>query len=772
MVVINLPVTHLIRTVLRPGVQSIQIQYKYQSSTVWTNYNEGQRIPGGVEVKFTVTPYPNFTLTEWKAYYSDEYDDTVNISLTGVQGESAWTFILPSADVWIRCEAEYSGSSTQFSNIGGFTRCEPDREVTVLTFLTAAQFLNSINSTLIDMGYNAVNSNMENIIINNYPQNNLANLYINSSSNILEIWYFIFDNYNMTFEEMSYSHVNKLYWKSTTSVHGFDWNSTTDFIQQVEPAGNSIQIAGYYFENRTAIDFGCSFPSVATYAVTSPIVDEKYSIRYILNPTDSGEIDANAPTEIEVGITQFTFKWRVKHGYTFKRLTPFAVGDGSLEDDVLYSSVYDGETRTYTVTVQQIPNWAIGVRVLIECTNNNDPNVGGDSQPGGGDGTFDETSDPVPIEPMPSISAADAGLITLFRPSLSELKGLGAYLWTNIEDFIVNLQKMFSNPMDTIIALNILPGLPPVGTSRNIRLGLWETTITMPPVLSQWYEIDFGSVNINEFWGSALDYSPNTKIHAMLPFIGSVQLNTDDVMGTTVGLVYRIDLLSGHLVAMITVNDDVLYQFTGECAVAVPLTGADWSRVYGAIAGTIGAVAIGAAGAAATGAATAGLSQTAAAAQHVAAQADFDYMTAAISGASQSQLRALDSSARQLNAAAMNAVGRRNAAEAAKVAGAVALGGNAVNQIMGAKFQIAHSGTISGSAGLLGVRRPYIYIEYPNQSLPENYKHFYGYPSNMHANLGSLRGFTQCYQVLLTGVNGTDGEIAEILELLKEGVYL
>ena len=126
----------------------------------------------------------------------------------------------------------------------------------------------------------------------------------------------------------------------------------------------------------------------------------------------------------------------------------------------------------------------------------------------------------------------------------------------------------------------------------------------MPPVLSQWNEIDFGSVNISEFWGSALDYSPNTKIHAMLPFIGSVQLNTDDVMGTTVGLVYRIDLLSGHLVAMITVNDEVLYQFTGECAVAVPLTGSDWSMVYGAIAGTIGAVAIGAAGAAAAGTAT------------------------------------------------------------------------------------------------------------------------------------------------------------------------
>lgn len=754
-------VTHLVRTILRPGVQSIQVQYKYQSAEVWTNYNEGQRIPGGVEVKFTVTTYSNFTLTEWKAWYADEYDDTVDLTLTGITGESAWTFILPSADVYIRCEAEYSGGESDFPM--------PYPATSENFVITGSATIDEVCSYMVSLGY----ADMRAIVSNwSYWQNRVAEVTQNYA-----LAYFVAYVTNMSSIPEDTTAFIGVYNTIELPYSGTTADRKEIAIYTFTRSGNSL------IEGRVLAQTG-----VPVYLGLYGLIDyDRYqigaskgyyvgqsdaTIRYIMSPENSGEIDNSAPSVFEQGTTEFTFKWRIKTGYSLKRITPFAVGEGSLEDDALYSSGYDGETRTYTVTVQQIPNWAIGVRVLIECTNHNDPNVGGNSNPGGGDGTFDETSDPVPIEPMPSISAADAGLITLFRPSLAELKGLGAYLWTNIEDFIVNLQKMFSNPMDTIIALNILPGLPPVGTPRNIRLGLWETNIAMSPVLSQWYEIDFGSVNISEFWGSALDYSPNTKIHAMLPFIGSVQLNTDDVMGTTVGLVYRVDLLSGHLVAMITVNDNVLYQFTGECAVAVPLTGADWSRVYGAIAGTIGAVAIGAAGAAAAGTATAGLSQTATAAQHVAAQADFDYMTAATYGASQGQLRVLDSSARQLNAAAMNAVGRRNAAEAAKVAGAVALGSNTVNQIMGAKFQIAHSGTISGSAGLLGVRRPYIYIEYPNQSLPENYKHFYGYPSNMHANLSSLSGFTQCYQVLLTGVNGTDGEIAEILELLKEGVYL
>lgn len=745
-----------------PGSGTVTVQYRpnvpYQVPMV--DYTDGTRVLQGSLVRFTVQTRTGFTLDSWKALYYDDYGDPVEIPLTPITGYPTWEFTMPSADVGIVCEARSTGTGDEyppeFQNSGAFTitgyadlttafSALADKagfgEVTSVTFSPQLPvipdgvfFIAQLGAATTEYPYPA------SVRISNYSVDGNVTLGVGTGQ-----W----TNYNYSHYEIT---------NGVLSLSG-NYNVTS---------GTSILFAGY----QVITGSGWTARLMSSVIGYPPGGQEINSIDYILNPESSGEVDQSSPTIFEEGTTEFTFNWRIKTGYSLRRITPFAVGEGSLEDDVLYSSDYDGETRTYTVTVQQIPAWAKGVRVLIECTNHNDPNVGGNSGVGGGNGTFDETSDHIPIEPMPSISAADAGLITLFRPSLSELKDLGAYLWTNIEDFIVNLQKMFSNPMDTIIALNILPGIPPVGTPRNIRLGLWETTISMPPVLSQWYEIDFGSVNVSEFWGSALDYSPNTKIHAMLPFIGSVQLNTDDVMGTAVGLVYRIDLLSGHLVAMLTVNDEVLYQFTGECAVAVPLTGADWSRVYGAIAGTIGAVAIGAAGAAAAGTATAGLSQTAASAQHVATQADFEYMSAAISGAGQIQLRALDSSARQLNAAAMNAVGRRNAAEAAKLAGAVALGSNTVNQIMGAKFQIAHSGTISGSAGLLGVRRPYIYIEYPNQSLPENYKHFYGYPSNMYASLGSLSGFTQCYQVLLTGVNGTDGEIAEILELLKEGVYL
>lgn len=771
--------THLVKVHLRPGVQSISVQYQVSNSGIWITWSDGQRIIQGATVRFTVTTYPNFTLTEWKAYYADEYDDTVNLPLSPITGQSAWEFTMPPAGpVEIRCEAE----GTDSSDFGYFFR-ENIQPGYVLDVSEIVGVRDAIVQCLYIKGLTMDSSMIDSLV------SNLSNIYSGTIGNFV-LGHSRQSSYAMLFGFQTYTSV-----PGTIGTHSVDeaiYEGTWYDIRYSLPYSGSTITSYHYLSTETVRSgtFGyvgltnLSNSEMQNAVVVTPYKgvaksqDDLTSIRYIISPENSGEVDADAPVEFTQGTTEFTFKWRIKVGCSLRRITPFAVGDGSVEDDVLYSSTYDGETRTYTVTVQQIPNWAVGIRVLIECINQNDPNVGGDSKPGGGNGTFDETSDHIPIEPMPSISAADAGMITLFRPSLAELKQLGAYLWTNIEDFIDNLKKMFSNPMDTIIALNILPGLPPVGTARNIRLGIWETNVSMSPVLSQWYELNFGTVRIDEFWGSALDYSPNTKIHAMLPFIGSVQLDTDDVMGREVGLIYRIDLLSGHLVAQITVNDEVLYQFTGECAVAVPLTGADWSRVYGAIAGTLGAAAVGVAGTVAAGAsagvasnvARMGALRTAVAAGKEFRRSGID--AKGVAGVRTMRQQMLDTAQQALDASADIARGSGDASIALKAGVAAHAANNVVGQIMSGKVSVAHSGTISGSAGLLGLRRPYIYIEYPNQSLPDGYKHFYGYPSNMRAVLGELNGFTQCYQVLINGFTGTDGEFGELLEALKEGVYL
>ncbi len=407
-----------------------------------------------------------------------------------------------------------------------------------------------------------------------------------------------------------------------------------------------------------------------------------------------------------------------------------------------------------------------------------DPNAqGGTSDTGGGDGTFDETSDAIPIPGLPEISTVDTGLVTLFRPSQQEIASLGSYLWTHLNDFWENLQKLFTNPMDYFIAFNIFPVVPEVLLSRRIYIGNWGTEITMPPVANQWYEFNCGTVTLQKYWGSALDYYPNTKVQLMLPYIGSVQLNTDEVMGQQIGVKYRIDLLSGSCVAMVTVNGNVYYQYTGECAVSVPLTGADWSRIYSAVVGAVGTAIAGGVGAVATGSAGGAAISAIGAGKAAKAASSAGNTFARLASTHTRGVQA----ARDATVAAM-----QSAADAAKNAatasGTVAQGiratrlantiNNTVGQVMGAKTSIAHSGSISGSSGMLGVRDAYLIVEYPNQSLAQNYKHFVGYPSNIYARLGTLTGYTECEQVIADGIWGTNDELAELVESLKGGVYM
>ena len=411
---------------------------------------------------------------------------------------------------------------------------------------------------------------------------------------------------------------------------------------------------------------------------------------------------------------------------------------------------------------------------------------GGTSGTGGGAGTFDESSDVVPIPSLPSISAANSGLLTLFRPSLSQLHDLGDYLWTNITDFIENLQKLFSNPMDYFVAFHIVPCSPNVGTARNIKIGLWNTNISMPPVLSQWHTHNCGMVTLPEYWGSALDYAPYTKLTLFLPFIGSVQLDTDEFMGKQINVTYNIDLLSGQCVAMVTTptlpgqTGSVVYQFTGECSVSVPLTGADWSRVYSAVFGAVGTALTGAVGAASAGVAAGGATAALAGAQAADAVGNIGMAYSLINDTSKGVkgVVAMRDSMQQAANLALDA-GRNAAALPAKVSRGVRAAGiantvnNTVGQVMGAKTMVNHSGSISGSAGMLGVKTPYLLVEYPNQSLANNYKHFAGYPSNIASKLNTLSGYTECEQVIANGLGScTDGEIGEILESLKSGVYL
>lgn len=214
----------------------------------------------------------------------------------------------------------------------------------------------------------------------------------------------------------------------------------------------------------------------------------------------------------------------------------------------------------------------------------NDPYAPGDTtDKAGGAGDFDATSDPVDIPPLPTISVTDTGFLTLFRPSLTNIRDLAAYMWANPLFDVNAYKKILANPMDAILGLSIVPCAIPANTVKNVTVGNIPTGVSMPVCDSQYLSIDCGSINVNEYWGAYLDYSPYTKAELYLPYCGIHPIDIDDIMGKTVNVVYHVDILTGACVAYVKCGNSVLYSYIGQCASSIPVSGSDWTNMINGI---------------------------------------------------------------------------------------------------------------------------------------------------------------------------------------------
>lgn len=345
------------------------------------------------------------------------------------------------------------------------------------------------------------------------------------------------------------------------------------------------------------------------------------------------------------------------------------------------------------------------------------PQTGGPSTPGGGPGTggsdnWDPNSDGNPVPSLPSLSAADTGFITLFNPSIAELKSLANYMWSGLFDMNA-YRKIMADPIDTIIGLSIVPVNVPSGGSYPVTVGNISTGVSMTKATSQYVEVNCGTVTLSEYWKAYLDYSPYTKVSIYLPYIGSQEIDIDLIQNQTVGVVYHIDVLSGGCVAYVTSGGNVIAQFSGECAVSIPITAKDLTQTImnlcQLVASGVGAVASGG-------------------------------MSAPVTAAS--------------------------------VGEGVTAMSNTANNVVANKPTFPKSGSISGANGLLAGQIPYLLIERPKQCSPARQNNYTGYPAYITRRLSDLRGFTQVQDIHIDNINCTEEEREEILNLLREGVML
>lgn len=115
----------------------------------------------------------------------------------------------------------------------------------------------------------------------------------------------------------------------------------------------------------------------------------------------------------------------------------------------------------------------------------------------------------------------------------------------------------------------------------------------------------------------------------------------------------------------------------------------------------------------------------------------------------------------------------------AGIAGTIASGGNMIPAMMGATAglgrmhnDVSRSGSFSGNAGAMGIKKPYLIISRPQTELADKFTTFVGKPSNYTTTIGACNGFVKVLECHLENINATKSELEEIDSILKEGVMI
>ena len=333
----------------------------------------------------------------------------------------------------------------------------------------------------------------------------------------------------------------------------------------------------------------------------------------------------------------------------------------------------------------------------------------GPENEGDGENTanFNYVDEKIDFPDLPDTDGLSTGLLSLYKMNSGLLNSLSRTLWD--DNFFNTIVKNFDSPLENIIALYLLP-VDVSGTEAEVMIGNFQTSIVGEKITGQFIDLDGGSVHIQKIFGHQFDFKPVNELQIYIPYIGIRQIELDDCVGGDIYLKYRLDLLSGNLLAMIRVvndesryyHDSVEYYFEGNCATSLPLSGANYMSYYGSLIG--GAVR-----------ATTGLSQ--------------ENIGQAVSGAS---------------------------------------------SMMSAKPSYERAGSLSGNFGFMGQQTAFIIMSSPVTGIAGNLQEEMGLRSNRYSAFSALSGFQKIYSFHPNETLSnecTEEELMEIERLLKEGVF-
>ena len=424
------------------------------------------------------------------------------------------------------------------------------------------------------------------------------------------------------------------------------------------------------------------------------------------------------------------------------------------------------EPRLSEIAAVFIQNWAGGPYTPGSGT------AGGAGLPsgsGGGGGTFPSDPGPSLVDRIPNGQTgndiAQSGLFTMYLMNQQYMNLMGEILWED-NVAIQAIKEIFGNPIDSVISTISYPfsllNLVQYG-AQNLYIGPWNTGLPFQALTKSSFQIDWGTISIPFAWGNFLDYSPHTKMELFLPWgPGYVTIDPNDVSpfsnaagnfnvstftAGSIQVKTNVELGKGTCVHNVIGNNGrVIGSYSGIVGKQVPITALDTggkalttisaasSIVGGVVAGSIAAK-----GAMDTGRLTGTPMKDPMRPFESASYWD----TGMISGRASAQ--SLINTGHNLASRAINST----------------------------PITFPRAGTFSDGSSAMTVQTPFLIISRPVQSVPTQYGHYNGYPSNIHyPNFLNIFGYTEISEIHLDNVTATADELQELDTILKGGILL
>ena len=162
---------------------------------------------------------------------------------------------------------------------------------------------------------------------------------------------------------------------------------------------------------------------------------------------------------------------------------------------------------------------------------------------GGGYGTGKMPHDSIAIPSLPLLEFSNVGS-SLYLLSPEEIKNFTNWLWTT--DWVENIKKIRTDPMQNIIGISVADFPITVGGTSNILVGNVNTGVTGSAIDNNFVAVDCGEITLDEYYGSFADYEPFIATTLYLPKVGFVQIPADVCVNNTIKVAYHIELSSGE----------------------------------------------------------------------------------------------------------------------------------------------------------------------------------------------------------------------------------